>query len=76
MEIFLGGLMEWCYFLTQNIKFRTCRLILYRLSVPIFLINSFDSDSIVDIVTGIVFIAYLCFFEVLNDYTKIKISLH
>ena len=76
MEIFLEGLMEWCYFLTQNIKFRTCILILYRLSVPIFLIISFDSDSILDIVTGIVFIAYLCFFEVLNDCTKIKISLH
>ena len=64
------------FFNPKHKVFRTCILILYRLGVPIFLIISFDSDSILDIVTGIVSIAYLCFFEVLNDYIKIKISLH
>ena len=41
-------------FFTRNIKFKTCILILYTLSVPIFPVNSFDLYSTVAIVTGIV----------------------
>ena len=62
-------------FFTRNIKFRTCIIISCRLSISISPIISFDLDFTLAIVTGIVFIACLCCFEVLNVCTK-KNSLH
>ena len=40
-------------FFTRNIKFKTCILISYRLSISIFPIISFDVDFTLAVVTGI-----------------------